>query len=77
MFEYPVELAPDDNGTVLVTFPDVPGAITYGDDEQEALGHAVDALESILSAMIADREDFPRRRPRMVARRSRRRCWGL
>lgn len=59
VFDYPVVLEPDDNDTMLVTFPDVPGAITYGDDEQEAMGHAVDALESILSAMIADREDIP------------------
>lgn len=30
MFDYPVELAQDDNGTVLATFPDVPEAITFG-----------------------------------------------
>lgn len=59
MFDFPVTLTPDDNDTILVTFPDVPGAITYGNDEAEALAHAVDALESVLSAMIADREDVP------------------
>lgn len=58
--DYPVDLTPDDNGTLLVTFPDVPGAITYGDDESEALAHAVDALESIFSALIADRREIPR-----------------
>lgn len=57
--DYPVELTPDDNDTVLVTFPDVPGAITYGEDEAEALAHAVDALETILSALIVDRCDIP------------------
>ena len=31
MFDYPVILTPDD-GTVLVTFPDVPEAITFGAD---------------------------------------------
>ena len=36
MFDYPVTLTPDD-GSVLVTFADVPEAITYGADEQEAL----------------------------------------
>lgn len=56
---YPVDLTPDDNQTLLVTFPDVPGAITYGDDEAEALAHAVDALESVFSALIADRRDIP------------------
>lgn len=59
MFDYPVILACDDNETVLVTFPDVPGAITYGDDEAEALAHAVDALETVLSGLIADRRDVP------------------
>lgn len=56
---YPVDLVPDDNDTVLVTFPDVPGAITYGGDESEALANAVDALETILSALITDRRDIP------------------
>jgi antitoxin HicB len=59
MFDYPVRLEPDDNDTILVTFPDVPGAITFGETEAEALAHAVDALESILSVMIADRRDIP------------------
>lgn len=59
MFDYPVRLEPDDNDTILVTFPDVPGAITFGESEAEALAHAVDALESILSVMIADRKDIP------------------
>jgi antitoxin HicB len=59
MFDYPVRLEPDDNDTILVTFPDVPGAITFGETEAEALDHAVDALESILSVVIADRKDIP------------------
>lgn len=57
--DYPVDLTPDDNGTLLVTFPDVPGAITYGGDEREALANAVDVLESIFSALITDRRDIP------------------
>jgi antitoxin HicB len=59
MMNYPVDLAPDDNDTVLVTFPDVPGAITYGQDEEEALANAVDALETIFSALITDRKEIP------------------
>lgn len=58
--DYPVDLIPDDNATVLVTFPDVPGAITFGSDEGEALANAVDALETIFSALIADRREIPR-----------------
>jgi antitoxin HicB len=60
---YPVELTPDDNGTILATFPDVPGAVTFGEDEAEALVNAVDALESMISALIADRRDIPNPSP--------------
>ncbi len=60
--DYPVELMPDDNGTLLVTFPDVPGAITYGSVEAEALANAVDALETIFSGLITDRREIPRPR---------------
>jgi len=58
-FSYPVELSEDDNGTLLVIFPDVPGAITFGDEKEDALRHAVDALETILLACILDRKDIP------------------
>ena len=43
-FVYPVELIKDDNNTVRAIFPDVPEAITFGDDEDEALLRACDAL---------------------------------
>lgn len=56
---FPVDLTADDNGTVLATFPDVPGAITFGENEAAALANAVDALESIVSGLIADRRDIP------------------
>ena len=59
MLAYPVVLEPDDNGTLLVTFPDVPEAVTFGEDEADALKRAVDALETMLAARIADREDVP------------------
>lgn len=58
MFDYPVTLTPDD-GTVLVTFADVPEAITFGADEQEALMQAVDALESGLSFYVDARQPLP------------------
>jgi len=32
-----------------VTFPDIPEAITFGENESEALKQAVDALETALS----------------------------
>jgi len=48
MYDYPVTLTPDE-GTVLVTFVDVPEAITFGADEGDALRNAIDALETGLS----------------------------
>jgi antitoxin HicB len=59
MLAYPVVLEPDDNGTLLVTFPDIPEAVTFGEDEDDALMRAVDALETMLAARIADREEIP------------------
>ena len=59
MFDYPVTLTPDDNGTVLVTFTDVPEAITFGADEDEALLQAVDALESALAFYVQARQPLP------------------
>lgn len=56
---YPVTLTPDDHQTVVVTFPDVPGAITYGDTVEEALARAPDALLTIFDALIKDRRDIP------------------
>ena len=58
VFNYPVALTPDD-GTVLVTFADVPEAITFGADEDEALLNAVDALETGLSFYVDARKPLP------------------
>ena len=59
MYAYPVELSEDDNGTILVTFPDVPGAVTFGEDRADALARAADALETMLAALVLDRADIP------------------
>lgn len=58
MFDYPVILTPDD-GTMLVTFPDVPEAITFGADTDEALLYAIDALETALSFYVDARKPLP------------------
>lgn len=59
MFNYPVMLDPQPEGGFVVTFPDVPEAITQGEDEADALFHAVDALESALSFYVDDRKPLP------------------
>ena len=58
-FDYPVVLAPQADGGFLVSFPDVPEAITQGEDEQEALLVAVDALETALSFYIDAHAPLP------------------
>jgi len=56
---YAVNLSPDDNGTLLVTIPDLPEAVTFGVDRDDALARAVDAIETAIMAAIAAREDVP------------------
>jgi antitoxin HicB len=56
---YPVNLEPDDNDTVLVTSPDFSEMVTFGDDEADALRHAVDALETVMIGRMTDREPIP------------------
>ncbi len=58
MFDYPVTLTPDGD-TVMATFADVPEAITFGADEDEALLNAIDALETALSFYVEARKPLP------------------
>ena len=58
MFDYPVTLTPD-GATVLVTFKDIPEAITFGVNKDEALLHAIDALETGLSFYVDARKQLP------------------
>lgn len=58
MFDYPVTLTPDGD-TVLVSFVDVPEALTFGADEDAALLQAVDALETALSFYVQARKPLP------------------
>ena len=59
MLDYPVVLDAQPEGGFVVTFPDVPEAITQGEDEQEALLYADDALETALSFYIDARKPLP------------------
>lgn len=60
MRDYHARLSHDDNGTLLVTCPRLPIVATFGETEGDALGHAVDAIETALASMIDDGEDIPR-----------------
>lgn len=59
MLQYPAILERDTNETILASFPNVPEAHTFGDDEDEALARAVEALGSALAMYIEDRQDIP------------------
>jgi antitoxin HicB len=56
---YAVTLAPDDNGTLLVTAPDIPEAVTFGEDREDALARAADAIETAIMGFMTAREDIP------------------
>jgi len=56
---YPVILTPDENGTVIAQFPDVPEALTVGRDDVNALQWAQDALVVALTGYIDQRRDIP------------------
>ena len=48
-YVYPCVLMPEEGGGFFVSFPDVPGANTCGDDRSEALEMAEDALALALA----------------------------
>jgi antitoxin HicB len=58
-FEYPVRLKEAAEGGFVVTFPDVPEAITQGEDKAEALARARDALETALEFYTDKGEKVP------------------
>jgi antitoxin HicB len=59
MLRFHVKLSKDTNDTILVEVPDVPGAVTFGEDREEALLRAPDAIESALMGYIDLRRDLP------------------
>lgn len=72
MLRYPVKLTRDDDGTLLVTAPDLPEVTTFGEDIDDALARAGDAIATALQGRITDRREIPapsavRRRQRLVA----------
>lgn len=59
-FTYPATLTPDEtDGGYVVTFRDVPEAITQGEDLQDALAHAADALEEAIAGRLRLGDEIP------------------
>lgn len=60
MMAYPVKMTADkESGGFVVTFPDIPEAITQGETVEEALKMAQDALETALDFYFDDRRPIP------------------
>jgi antitoxin HicB len=63
-FAYPVTLTPDESdGGFVVTFEDVPEAITQADTTAEALAEAADALEEAIAGRIRRGDAIPEPSP--------------
>jgi len=58
-YVFPATLTQDDEGRWLVTFPDVPEALTDGANHDEALDEAADALGAALAGYVHERRDIP------------------
>ena len=56
---YPCILTPEKEGGFFVSFPDVPGALTCGDDRTEALEMAEDALVAMLAVYVQQQREIP------------------
>jgi antitoxin HicB len=59
MIVYKIVMEPDTNDTLLVSCPDLPGVNTFGDNREDAMRHAVDAIETWIASLIADGLDVP------------------
>lgn len=56
---YPVRLTPAEEGGFVVTFRDVPEAITQGDDEADAMAMAKEALITAMDFYFEDKREMP------------------
>lgn len=56
---YRIELTPDDNETFLVTCPMLPEVTTFGEDADDAVVHAANAIWVALAGRMADGADIP------------------
>lgn len=59
MISYPIRLIPADEGKVLVTFPDVPEAVSCGEGEAAAIEQAGEVLEIILGCYESEGRPIP------------------
>ena len=70
-FQYPVLLTQVQEGGYVVTCRDLPELITQGEDKQDALDQATDAMDEVYATYMVEGMDFPtpskaRRREHLV-----------
>ena len=70
VISYRIELTPDDNDTFLVTCPDLPGVVSYGETEAEAIHWASDAIETFVGSCLRHFENIPKPSERSGTRAS-------
>ncbi len=58
-FQYPVLLSVAQEGGYVVTCRDLPQLITQGENEQDALEQAADAMDEIFATYMIEGTDFP------------------
>jgi antitoxin HicB len=71
-FQYPVLLAPAEEGGYVVTCRDLPELVTQGETVEDALEQAADAMDEVFATYLTEGVDFPqpsktKRREHMVA----------
>jgi predicted RNase H-like HicB family nuclease len=59
MLTYAMRLSTRYDGMVVASFPDVPDAVGYGRDDEEAREEGLKALESALEACVCAGEPLP------------------
>jgi antitoxin HicB len=60
VLRYPIILKKDTNGTLLVTSPDFPELVTFGEDRADAISRAADAIATVIQGRISDRAKIPK-----------------
>lgn len=60
---YPAFFEDGEGGHVVVSFPDLPGCLTQGDDETQAVAMAMDALAGHLEVLREDGDEIPAATP--------------
>ena len=57
--EWPATMQQQNDGSILVSFPDIPEALTEGETEAEALVQAQDCLIAALGGYVESKRDIP------------------